>query len=201
MSVRSLPEIDLDFRPKTYWTPASEQPSRAKATYNPGNVKPAVLKKTFFGCRPQLRSGADIPDFFETELEIARLRFAKTVHEEVTSLRARRVGSRIVYRVVDELVEEWGGEIKVHPRSSQDPLSLRQLIGLIDSAEIPDEHRIGLVIPSWELDLTTVRSDIHQLRDSLAISSVFYPQLPIYYDRLFLEWANRGGLFAAATKQ
>lgn len=191
-------DINLDFRPETYWPPATAKHSRTKGTYAVEDLK---LNKTFFGLHSQIRSGEDLPDFLETEVEITRLRLGQTVHEEVTSIRARRVGSRIVYRIVDELVEEWGGEIKVRPRSSSHPLTLRQLIRLIDTAEIPDEDRIGLVIPTWELRLSMVGKDPQSLRDWVVISSVFYPQLKIYYDRVFLQWAKSGCLFVAATLQ
>jgi hypothetical protein len=56
---------------------------------------------------PQLRSGEDLPDLDPDEIELARLTLTATVHQEVTSLRARPSGSAQAFlRMVDEYEEE-----------------------------------------------------------------------------------------------
>jgi hypothetical protein len=54
------------------------------------------------GIDPSLRGGEDLPGYLVDEVEIARVEAPTTVHAEVTSVRCRRVGKRLVYRVVDD---------------------------------------------------------------------------------------------------
>ena len=53
------------------------------------------------------RSGEDLPDLEEGEVEIARVALANSVHGEVTSLRVRRKGSVMLLRLVDEYQREF----------------------------------------------------------------------------------------------
>jgi len=87
-------------------------------------------------------NGFDLPTLLPTEVEIARLRLAETVHQEVTSIRARRVGRRIAYRIVDEVLSDLGYRFEFRPRSSSIPLTLGKLIEMIDNAEVfgPDRE-------------------------------------------------------------
>jgi hypothetical protein len=57
---------------------------------------------------PSFRGGEDLPDLEDTEIEIARLTLADSVHGEVTSLRAKQVNreGRISLRLVDEYESE-----------------------------------------------------------------------------------------------
>jgi hypothetical protein len=51
--------------------------------------------------------GEDLPDLQTSEVEIARLRYADTIHGEVTSLRAKRKGKGIQLRLCDEYETEF----------------------------------------------------------------------------------------------
>jgi len=121
------------------------------------------------------------------------LRLAETIHEEVTSIRARRVGSRIAYRIVEEVLTPEGYTFGIKPRSSLQPLSLGQLVNLIDNARIHDPdgnvESTGLVLPHWEYEFNEQQSEIKSIKASIDICSVFYEQLQIYYDQVFPEWA------------
>lgn len=62
----------------------------------------AVLKNFLTGQHPRARGGEDLPDLEKGEVEIARLSLTNSVHGEVTSLRAKKVGKDIELRMVDE---------------------------------------------------------------------------------------------------
>jgi len=123
----------------TYWGGGEkEQLAKRLETYDGISIDYEAARKNFYGLRPHLRSGADLPALRTTEVEIACLRLAATIHEEVTSIRARRVGNRIAYRVVDEVLTPEGYTLEIMPRSSRQPITLGQLISLIDNAKICD---------------------------------------------------------------
>ena len=61
-----------------------------------------ALKHFLTASHPKTRGGEDLPDLEDGEVEIARLSLTNSVHGEVTSLRARKVGKKIALRMVDE---------------------------------------------------------------------------------------------------
>ena len=73
--------------------------------------------------------GEYLPPLRKGEVEIARISLESTTADQI-SVRARRVGERIRYRIVDEYEFKY----VCHPASSDSPLSLRDLIGLMESA-------------------------------------------------------------------
>jgi len=191
--------IDFEFRPKSYW--GTEQLRRAKqlGTYDGIVIDEATARKTFFGLKPHLRSGIDLPRLGPTEVEIVRLRLAETIHEEVTSIRARRVGRRIAYRIVDEVLSECGYVFEFTPGWSSMPLTFGKLIEMIDNVEVfaPDGETFprGLVVSAWEHQLNECENtDPESLKKWIDVSSVFYPQLKTYYGHVFEEWAKAKGL-------
>ena len=81
---------------------------------------------------PSNMGGEFLPALRRDEVEIARISLASVTADQI-SVRARRSGKRIAYCVVDE----YGSEIATYicrPASSVSPLSLRRLIGLMESA-------------------------------------------------------------------
>src|SRR5215472_3435240 len=95
--------IDFEFRPKSYWGTELVRRAKQLGTYDGITIDEATARKSFFGLKPLLRSGVDLPPLRPTEVEIARLRLAETIQQEVTSIRARRVGGRIAYRIRSSL--------------------------------------------------------------------------------------------------
>jgi hypothetical protein len=192
LSIRAT-ELDFDFRPDTYWNRETDSEAKKRETYAGMTIDFEAVQKSFYGLQPHFLSGADLPPFSRTGVEIVRLRLAKTIHEEVTSVRARRVGDRIAYRIVDELTTPEGGRFCIHPQTSRRPLTLGQITSLMDSAEmcLEDEPlQTGLVAGCWDEQFTLGNNEIGTLRTWVAVTSVFYPQLGSYYDRLFVEWAT-----------
>lgn len=135
---------------------------------------------------PALMGGEYLPESAPGEVEIARVALQSTTYD-VISLRARPVRGGIAYRVVDEYESQY----RLRPRFSRQPLTLRQLIRLIDTAD------------SWEMgDLTfgilrmnlEAGASIDDLRDFLEIDSEFYGELKRHYWFRIQDWLwkNRG---------
>jgi hypothetical protein len=135
---------------------------------------------------PPLRGGEDLPDTGKGEIEIARLAYTCTVHCEVTSIRARRSGGRIHYRVVDE----YETAITCGREWSDHPLTLGELIDLIEESSDGD-YREGLYFGDlqsrlWIGDGTKVED----LEDFIEVSSPFYPELTKWFQEAFVEWRD-----------
>jgi hypothetical protein len=80
---------------------------------------------------PSHMGGEYLPPLRKGEVEIARISLQSETADQI-SVRARRIGRRMGYCVVDEYPESW--TYVCHPASSLSPLSLRELIALMESA-------------------------------------------------------------------
>jgi hypothetical protein len=136
---------------------------------------------------PTFMGGEYLPDYGRSELEIARIELESTTYD-VISLRARPVGSRIGYRVVDE----YKSEFTLPQRTSRRPFSLRQLIRFLDSIQ-----RIGTGDPSWDrfgfvLSFNQCNlecgADLEDLQNFTQVSSDQYPDLASHYSRRIAQW-------------
>jgi hypothetical protein len=146
--------VDLDFRPVSYWSEHKRVIANIPGTYHRKALKDALQRQDSFkisellreshseafklalgSLNPALRSGEDLPLVRKNETEIARLRLTRSIHEEVTSTRARKKGGRIEYTVYSEGYASLEGfRYRTTPRSSVKPLSMRELVKLIDTA-------------------------------------------------------------------
>ena len=146
-------DFDFDFRPATYWFETNgdyDALTRIKGTYRRrrakeileegGQLPPPDEEDSFFGeslsdsdreqmgrIHPALMGGEYLPDLEEDAAEIVRVELESTL-ADVISIRATQAGQRIRYSIV----EEYGIEFELSPKSSKDPLTMRQLIRLID---------------------------------------------------------------------
>jgi hypothetical protein len=97
--------------------------------------------------------GECLPNYGRQEVEIARIELTSTTLD-VISLRARPLGPRIKYRVVDE----YQTEFQLPQETSRRPLSLRQLIRFLDSVEHPGADagwkRFGFVLSYNEFGIS-----------------------------------------------
>jgi hypothetical protein len=171
--------------PKTYWD--FGEPSAGKHTNEFVRIIDNALKTgdwsnfrmppTEFG----LRGGDFLPGFKKFEVEIARLSLNSTTWD-VTSIRARPSNKGIVYRVVDEYESNY----EIRPKSSRKPLSLGQLIQLIDGMKVDGEP----ASPASHLDSQDVNSKeaINQAKSFVIVSSDFYPDLQTWYERETTRW-------------
>jgi hypothetical protein len=135
---------------------------------------------------PRFMGGEYLPQFEEDEIEIARIVTA-SVMQDVTSVRARRQGKRIYYRVVDEHEVTF----TMNRQWSLIPLSLKELIELINrSNQRGDTMANGLVfsILDWNLHAD---ADPDAMRNFISVSSTFYSELGCYYDVTIARYLDK----------
>jgi hypothetical protein len=146
---------------------------------------------------PAWMGGEYLPDLEVGEVEIARI-VLQSVLMDVTVLRARFDGERYHYSMIDDN----GGRYSVHPESSDRPLSLRQVIAILETADLcefmgdptggwapgTDYYALGQVEAYWH------QQYIHgnPLRDCLwfaSVSSEFY-DLESWFDQRGEQWVR-----------
>jgi len=135
-------EFNFNYRPESYWKHPLAGFTRLKGEIRqrifreprPGLPQiPDCLRVEDIGddlkatlgryIGPHVLGGENLPDFFDDEVEIARLRFAKTIFREVVSLRARPWKKGILYRCVNEYEESFS----LLPRWTRYPLTFGSL--------------------------------------------------------------------------
>jgi hypothetical protein len=122
---------------------------------------------------PAMMGGEYLPKIERDEVEIARVDL-ESVTADALEVRARRESDKIHYRVVDEYETAY----EIEPNSSKEPLSLGDLIELIDTAS--DGENVGLTDFFRDLNLDGV-DDPKELLTFVTVTSAFYPQLDAYY--------------------
>lgn len=190
-------DVDLTFRPASYFGPqrledhiTSRIAGRVRrrlvreALDAGEDVPPALLQGTLdegtlaavTRLHPSLLGGEFLPKQQRAEIEIARISLSSTTSDQVV-IRARRSGKRLRYRVEDEYDGEFVDQD--YRRSSTRPLSLGQLVDLIDCAydvfAIIDANLEG-------------GADVLDMASFVTVSSEFYPQLASLYARRIAAW-------------
>jgi hypothetical protein len=198
-------EFDFEIRPKTYWP---ETPTEATVL---GQVKGAVRRQAAanalqqggepppdgaveFMLRPDLTEeeremwgrmhpshmgGEYLPAMLPGEVEIANIALL-SVTGDVIQVRARPLEGGIAFRVVDEYEAE-GSEYAIEPERAGQPLSMGELVDLIDSAD-PGEQPYGLGLVEPPLVANLEGCDPDDLAGFVTVTSAFYPQLGAYYE-------------------
>ncbi|MCJ7795380.1 MAG: hypothetical protein MUQ56_01190, partial [Thermoleophilia bacterium] len=119
---------------------------------------------------PHWMGGEYLPSYLPGETEIARITI-QSVTMDVVSIRARRSGGRIFYRVVDEYQAEFDFE----PRESNQPLTFAEAVELIEclrrdggNAEprcarlktyARENYDLAVVMVSWERMIQSVADE------------------------------------------
>jgi hypothetical protein len=191
-------KFDLDFRPKSYWGPQSlasyfgshiTGELRRKAAKNEAAsgsdlavpTEPTLdsTARSMQGAiHPWLMGGEYLPPLRADEVEIARVTL-RSVTMDVFSIRARRSGERIYFRLVDEYMEQEPPErFAVKPRWAKSPLSMRQVISIIDENGLIDDYR----------DLNFDGTNADEIFNFATASSEFYPELAAYFDHQNEKW-------------
>ena len=212
-----MTDIDLEFRPTSYWDhgdPVSAIRSGIKgqnrrdmvtdfvtgqAPAHLGEIDPSLLddsldeptRTRLGGMHPSWMGGEYLPDYLPGEVEIARI-VLESVTQDVISIRARRRrgGRRILYRVVDEYHEPGRPAWGCRPASSARPLTLGQLIALIEGARHPDfdVHTESL---ADQLRDGQDLADPEDIVDFVAVESDFYPSVSVWFKAKAEEWLER----------
>jgi hypothetical protein len=187
----SLQRINLEFRPETYWpqNPNFEQRlTRVKGETRrnearefmrrSGTVSSALFREAIDDelrlvrslIDPTLMGGEFLPNRRGRETEIARIGY-KTMFSNQVSIRASRDPSgTIKYRIVDEFGEKY----RITRSKSERPLTLGQLIDMIDTVRHNDE--IGFVKSAWSQNLE-IGVDLITAVTIAEVSSAFYADL------------------------
>lgn len=189
--------FDLAFQPRSYWGPASlqdhfgarvtgevrRQGIMADAAADQAITEPLSIddpeRSRRAAIHPMLMGGEYMPPLETDEVEIARIVFQSTMLD-VISIRARRHASSITYRIVDE---ELFWEYACSPESTPQPLTLGQLIELMEKA-LP-----GGMINAFREQV--YHSDPREVFSFARVSSVFYPPLEAWFDQCNEEWLAR----------
>ena len=191
--------FNFDFRPVSYWGPQGVK------TFYGSHVKGELLRKAALNdldegltdpvvtqqglnddqrmasgaVHPWFMGGEYLPDLLPNEVEIARVVLESTTMD-VKSIRARKTKHRIVYRIVDEYGEL---EYRVSPKTSRRPITMEQLIKLMDNAEDG-----GLVGSGRDWHFAEANCKAEEIYNFETASSAFYPHLEDWYDEINKEW-------------
>jgi hypothetical protein len=200
-----LEPIDYSYRPDSYWSAkdlrqlvanikGAERKKRALQLIDEGCLEEAtdfVLADTLSEedrdragqIHPALMGGEYLPDYHASEIEIARITM-DSITQDVISIRARPEKGQIHYRVVDE----YESECLIKPKSSSRPLTLRQLVRLIDTGKDGDGP-IGLGIIEIHRECTGQPAD--DFANFMHFSSEFYPDLTKHYWFAEQRWLEK----------
>lgn len=124
--------------------------------------------------------GEYLPPLRKGEVEIARISLQSETADQI-SVRARRIGRRMGYCVVDEYPESW--TYVCHPASSLSPLSLRELIALMESAS----EGGSVIFPILAMNMRDASTSA-ELATFITGTSDFYADLGPYYRTLTDAW-------------
>ena len=199
--------IDYDFRPETYWElnePAIEalrndradgDATMALAAIETGVHGDVKLRKEALDdiernflrdfC-PRVNQNCYPDDHEPGEVVIAWIEVNSDAEDQLT-VRTKRVGEKIQYRVVDY----YWRDVDFSPRESLLPLTLGELVDLIDGAQLEDcKHRgLGLcfTIENYEREK---RAPSEDLLEFTKVHSIFYSQLKTHYCHAALRWLD-----------
>jgi hypothetical protein len=196
--VPEFPDIDLSYRPSTYFGPLPlEVRVLSRIT---GHQRREILRKCLAAgddnyppeleqssldegfraalgrIHPWYMGGEYLPPLSKNETEIARISLTSTTADQI-SVRARRLKERIAYRIVDE----YPGDEPTYnwcPRTSRQPLTLGDLVAMLDGARDCGGAVLGPVV----FNIESCGGDADEYEDFVSVSSEFYPQLHDYYE-------------------
>jgi hypothetical protein len=202
VQVPKVPGIDLDYRPRSYfWALDSHVllPScisgearrklfrariEAGVTIHDGldvELLDKAMREAWGRVDPSNMGGEYLPPLRKGEVEIARISLESVTADQI-SARARRMGQRIGYCVVDE----YGSDIATYvcrPASSASPLSLGELIALMENAV----EGGSIIFTILEMNIGG-GSTATQLATFITVTSDFYAGLGPYYRALTDAW-------------
>lgn len=202
VQVSEVSGIDLDYRPRDYfWATGLKIPLLSGITGEtrrqlvrelveagrsvPDGLDAAVLdeetRQAWGRMHPSNMGGEYLPPLRNGEVEIARISLASVTADQI-SVRARRSGKRIAYCVVDEYESDTATYV-CRPASSVSPLSLKDLIALMEQAC----EGGSIIFPILD-NLEGGSSTLAERATFITVTSDFYPDLGRYYRALTDAW-------------
>jgi len=197
--------FDLDFRPKSYWVFANaRQQLRAGQTRVDDEellqlCNDVVSEEEIAGGEMSVSAELDLMTAFLGRLnhppregdavEIAHIQMFNPNCDYISVVAIWQDG-RIHYQVVDPYPHYWS--YRCIPESSERPLTLGELIELIDTAELVgnssgEAESRGLVFGVLEQNLDGL---VDELRSFIRVSSAFYDDLEVWYALACSEWCR-----------
>ena len=195
----SLPDIDLGYRPRSYFWAADlnvqlssdikgsqrkrmyEQAVQSGLPLPPALLQPKLEegeRRAWGRCHPSHMGGEYLPDREEHQVEIARITIDSTT-QDVTCVYAKNTDQGIEYQVVDEYD---GDTLSRHAtRTSTEPLTLGELVDFFLGAW----NLIDCLDSNFEYD-NYPYEDIHGF--VLDASSSFYPDFEAEVRRRIDDW-------------
>ena len=126
------------------------------------------------------------------ETEIARIEL-KSVTADVISIRAQAIGEdKIGYRAVDE----YETEFSIDPEESHNPLSLEELIQLIDGVNEGGGGGLALCYNQSHFECGT---DAESMRHFTTVKSDFYGGIHLHYEQVYDEWVKEAAATLSST--
>lgn len=201
VQVPDVEGVDLGFTPRSYFTERdlglaipSDIMGQARRTLarrlaaDLDDVPPELVesalseleRSALSAIHPSLMGGEYLPRLRKGEVEIARISLESVTADQI-SVRARRTKRGIAYAIVDEY--DGGGAYELHPRVSAAPLSMRELVAMLDGAH----EGGGAVLCHLELNADT-KEDAKRLLGFVSVESDFYPELGRYYAGRIGQW-------------
>ena len=202
-------QIDQNYRPSTYWPEALDQEQRLSRIHGEARrtiAREVLAEEGFAGLteflaretlddeelrdwglvHPQCMGGEYLPQLGVEDVEIARISLASTTGDQI-SIRASHGGGKIRYSVCDEYETEFDLAFS----SSEQPLSLAELVQLIDGSGNPEEQEAGgLLICHWENMISWSYSPDESV-DFAWVESAWYPELAAYYEQVATDWREQ----------
>lgn len=204
------PEINYDFQPISYWSPAANPLDAALRNVKGRNRREMIrdfhaegnlealrdellsdtldekVRDSIGRIHPSFMGGEYLPNYARREVEIARIELRSTT-SDVISIRARPRGKRIEYLVCDE----YASEFKLPQKTSSHPFSLLELICFLDTVEQfkgeASWNRFGFVLSYNQCNLDC-GAELETLEDFTRVSSDFYSDLGLHYASSIAEW-------------
>jgi hypothetical protein len=198
-------KYNIDYKPLTYWGEIESILSNIKgqkrrnyiadAIKNNENIPKEILqnelseetREAIGKIHPSYMGGEYLPNSDKNEIEIARICY-ESVTADVMSVRAKLGKNDIIYNIVDEYEQTW----EVTPHKSKQPLTLRELIMLIQTAFILYEDYPCKML----LDGTFFRNYLwewesrEQIEGFFSVSSDFYSDLSQFFNELEGKWLD-----------
>jgi hypothetical protein len=200
--------FDLNYRPDTYWPDELNQEQLLARI--PGQVRRDIARQVMaedgdaglnavaanedfnevdrrdWGMvHPSCMGGEYLPQLGDDDVEIARISLKSTTSDQV-SIRAAKVDGKIHYSVFDEYETEY----ELAFTESELPLTLSELVELIDGSRHPEsEMPGGLLTSHWEYMLDWNYA-LDKAIDFASIESAWYPELTEYYEQVAIDWSE-----------
>jgi hypothetical protein len=215
---KRVSNINYEFRPKTYWDvsdPLGAILVNVKGTRRREMIRDfweagaidQLERDLLLDClseeqriglgkiHPSFMGGEYLPDYQKGEVEIARIEL-QSMTADVISIRAKKDGERIAHSIVDE----YETVFNVSPTHSDKPLTLSELIAMLDVAR--GGASVGTSFTTGNYSGRSIE-DLNRIRSFTRVESVFYPQLNLHYKKLLDVWyeKEKSKLLSRSDKQ